>query len=424
MRALKIILLIVLIPLLLVAGALTFAWFQRTGFAEDILRERLAEQNIAVESLTVSSVSARQITLSDVALGEGGALRAKSAQLNFKVDWTKRDWGNFYAVLKGVEARALLSEGQLLLGGVERAWGTALITPTADATAIRLTGDLEISGTKGGQFAGRLEKGQLTLSQQQKDLLLPLKLVAQGNGDAQRIIVQGMFYNDARQIDGDFNGSYALAEKRGQLKWNTKPIAFAPDGFTFAQLSPAYAEDFATFATRLSVAGTLDMRPGSWTVTPRLTIYEIPIEALLKDVLGEGTRITGMVKGEVPVRVSKGGNWRIEPADLKNIGNMHIALAPGTAGDKAFSAHPQAEVIKGALGNLQVEEMSLHIVSLDDKGGVKMQWHFKGRNPDYLNGKPVDLNLAVTANLRDMWRSATEVKKLQREAEQELLKSK
>lgn len=363
MRALKIILLIVVIAALLAIG---YGWQQRTGLAEAQIRAYLIKQNIPVQSLKVTAVSTTHISLTDILLGERDTLKAATAELDFAYDWHDQRFNSMKGVMTGVEMRTKEGRNELILA--------------------------------------------------------PLRLEAQGQEDAERISVKGMFYNETRSIEGDFDGSYARNTELGTLHWRTKPMSFATDGFTFAELSPAFAGDFTTFPAKVSVQGTVDMKPGDWSVTPRIMIHELPLEALLRDVLGEGTTIKGIIKGDVPIRITKSGSWRIEPSDLANIGQVHIAMQPGAAEAAAINAHPQAETVKAALGNFQVDTMTLKVASTDSKGGIKMDWHFIGRNPDYLGGKSVDLTLAVTANLRDMWRSAEEVKRLRREAEKELLK--
>lgn len=416
MRIAKIILLSLLALALITAAA---AWWQSRSLAENLIRDYLAERNIPVESLTVVAVGSRHATLGDIALGEGGALRAKEAVVQFHYDWKNRILGDVKATLTGVEMRAQVQDGEVLLGGVEKAWSTALVTPNDQAIAVLLNGDLVLNRTATGAMDAVLTDGSLSLSQSQKNLLLPLQLKATAKGTDTEFSIDGTFASKDGKVDGTFAGMYDRTSKSGELKWNTQPMDFAPDGFTFAQVSPFYAADLDTIVSRLAIAGTLTMKPKKWTVAPKLTIHSMPLEALLKDALGGSTQLEGRVKGDIPITIDQNGGWRINKSRLVNIGPMQMRLAQDTP---ALSGNPQAEMVKGALSNLQIDTLTLDIQSTDSKGGVKLQFHFLGRNPDFLGGKKVDLNLAVTANLQDMWRSMQQVKALTREAEKELMK--
>lgn len=418
MRRWKIALLTILVLLAAVAG---FAWLKASALAEYAIRDLLAKQNIPVESLRVVGLSTRSITLADLALGEGGAVRAKQAVVTFDYDWTARTLGAFDATLEGVQLRAQLQDGEILLGGIERAWSTALITPNSNAIAIALDGDVTLAHGADGDMNAALTNGQLTLMQQQKNMLLPLILNATAQSDGKDFTLTGNFHNDKKNVDGTFDGRYALEKKTGRVTWNTKPMRFAEKGFTFAQLSPAFADGIATIATQASLSGVVDLKPGQWTVTPKLTLVELPIDTLLASALGEGAAVRGSVKGTVPIRIMKGGAWRIEKSRLINIGPMEVKLNPAGGTGEMLKAHPQAELVKGALSNLQVETLTLDVQSIDAKGGVKLDWHFLGRNPDFMGGKPVDLTLAVTLNVSDMWKGMQQVKRATKDAERLLL---
>lgn len=413
MRTLRNILILLLCGVLAAGG---YLWLQRNAVAERFIRNELARRNIPVTAITVSSISTKSIHLSNLELGEGGALRADSAELNFAYSWQDRQLGALDATLQGVEVRAQVQDGEVLLGGIEKAWSTALITLNRTAIALALDGDLKFARDAAGAFTADLQNGKLSLVQSQKNLLLPLQVDASASGDTTKFTAQGNFHDARKTVNGTFNANYALDKKTGTITWNTQPMQFATNGFTFAQLSPGFADGVATIASKLAVSGKVDLKPNQWTVTPKITILELPVDTLLASVFGEGAVVQGKVKGAVPIRLSKGGAWRIEKSRLINIGPMLVRVNPATAG-QALDAHPQADLVKSALSNLQVETLTLDISSTDSKGGVKLDWHFIGRNPDLLGGKPVDLTLAVTLNVEQMWRSLQEVKRATGKAE-------
>lgn len=420
MRKLRILLSCLVLAAVVIGG---YLWASRDSLAEKIIKKELATLGIPVQSLTVTGFSTRSVTLSDLALGEGGAMHAKRAVLNFDYDWTSRQLNAFDATIEGIELRGQLENGQLMLGGIEKAWGSALATASSKAIAIALNGALNFKRDNAGQFTANLQQGQLTLIQNQKNMLLPLQLEASGTGDLSKLAAQGKFHDTRNRVKGSFTADYAMAPKTGTITWKTDPMRFSEKGFTFAQLSPGFAEGIATVSSRLSVSGVVKLKPNQWTVTPTITVLELPVDALLASVLGDKAVVSGSVKGSVPIRVTKGGNWRIEKSRLINIGPMGVKMDPAAQGS-ALDAHPQAELVKSALSNLQVEKLTLDVQSTDDKGGVKLDWHFLGHNPDLMGGKPVDFTLAVTLNLRDTWNSIQQVKRATREAEQQLLRQK
>lgn len=420
MRKLRIIFLCLLLA---AVGAGLYLWQSRDSLAETVIKNELAKLGIPVESLTVTAFSSRSMTLSDLALGEGGALHAKTATLNFSYDWTKRSLGAFDATIDGIEMRAQVDNGQVLVGGIEKAWGAALATASDKAIAVALNGTVHIERSAEGKFTADLADGQLTLIQNQKNMVLPLALEATGEGDLSAVKAQGKFHDARKRVNGSFTVDYVVTKKTGTIAWKTDPMRFSQQGFTFAQLSPGFAEGVATISSKLAVSGTVALKPNQWAVTPNITILELPVDTLLASVLGDKALVNGSVKGAVPIRIMKGGDWCIEKSRLVNIGPMAVKMDPSASG-AALESHPQSELVKTALSNLQVDTLTLDVQSTDNKGGIKLDWHFLGHNPDLMGGKPVDFTLAVTLNLRDMWRSVQEVKRATREAEQELLRKK
>lgn len=401
--------------LLLVAAGAGGLWLMRAQLAEKVVRQELAKLNIPVQSLQVTGVSRQRITLSDVALGEGGAVRVQQAVIHFPQAWDDLKNGYFRAELEGVEMRALLQDGAVQLGGIERSWGAAEVTPNAKALAIALDAALQVDRTP-ARTGFVVTKGLITVSQNQKNLLLPLVLDATGELMGTKFSAQGSFADARTIVKGTLRAQYDMQKDVGDIIWRTDPIRFDAAGFTFAQLSPLYADGFETIPSTLGMSGSITRHVRKWIVGSALIIEELPVERLLSAAFGEGAQVKGSVQGIVPIRLTPENGWTIERSRLVNIGPMEIRVNPATAG-QALSAHPQAELVQQALSNLQVETLTLDVSSTDSKGGVKLDWHFVGRNPELLGGKPVDLTLAVTLNVRDMWRSVQEVKNATREAE-------
>jgi hypothetical protein len=402
--------LLIILAVLAVAGLGLF-------LAASLIAERgigylLNVRHIPLKSLNVSSIGRDHLVLRGVALGENGELKADRADITIR--WNGRQAEAFDIVLRQADITAQLQGGQLVLGGIERAWTD--IMAAGEATSLHLTGDATLHYETNGAINGRTEKAQLTLQREGKNLLLPLtvNLTAEGKlNDA--ITFKGAAASAAKELQLAFTGNYDLAQKKGMVDWSSQPVAFRPDGFRFADLSPAYAGEVATFPMRLSAKGKLVLTPGDWVLTPNITFLELPLAPLLASILGEGSKVDGIVAGTVPLTITP-ERWRINPSTLGNKGGLTIAIGPDAAGAGMIAQHPQADVVMKALGNFQVEDMTLTSQSTDDHGGASLTWHFLGRNPDLYGGKKVDFTLAVHANLEDIWLSATSAEKLAEKA--------
>lgn len=394
--------------LLAVAGA---AWVQATTIAERSIRAALAQYGIPVQSLTLTTLRPHRLAARAIALGEEGALRIGKLHARFDYDWRARRMGAVTVTLEDMEIHARLGQGKMLLGGIERLWEGAALPPDPAATDLRLAGALTLHRAADGTFSGQWREGRVTLGRRQEMLLLPLVATADMQGDAQSLRFSGAFASRGGDFSGNFAGDYAPQAGRGTITWETQPVDFSHTGFTLARLSPASAEGWDAITGRLSLRGTVSFLPEQWVLAPVVTIHALAVAPLLEPALGEGTQVRGSIEGVVPVRITKNGNWRFAPSRLVNSGPMEIRVHPQGKTGVMLAGHPQAALVQAALSNLRVETLTLDLKSTDAHGGLQLIWHFLGRNPDLQGGKPVDLTLAVTLNLRDMWRSVEEVKR-------------
>lgn len=374
----------------------------------------LAKSNIPVQSYRIEKLTREHVVLADVALGEAGEVKARS--LDLRIGWKGRSAQQFDVVATGVEVAARLEGGAVALGGVERAWQESSAPATGEVTDIHATGDLTAQYRMGGALTITARDTTITATRDGVALLMPVRANAELSGDvAKALTYKGTLSAAKEKLQATFNGAFDVATAGGKTEWSIRPVRFTPDGLTFAEVSPFYAAELPTFPMRVSAKGTLVLTKGSWSLAPNVTFHELPLETLLAGVLGTDAKVQGVVAGGVPLRLSP-GKWRIDPASLSNKGGLSIAVSPVGAAADMLKTHPQSGIVLGALGNFQVEAMTLDVKSTDDQGGVHLGWHFLGANPDLYGGKKIDFTLAVNANVEDIWLSATQAEKLAEKA--------
>jgi hypothetical protein len=383
---------------------------------QHLVISELKKRNIPVQSLRVDNFSKTHVTLSNIALGNNGEVKAARADITLQ--WTGTSPTVIDTALQHAEVNATLDSNGITLGGVETLWNTA---PQQQATGtvrkLALSGDLHVHFAPPGELRLTFKNDLLTLTQHEKPILLPINVSGTLQGDiANQLNADLTFASEKNELQGKANGSYIIATQQGDFHWQTEPVAFAPAAIEFANLSPLYAADFKTFPITLVSSGTVRIRNNDWVATPSLNIVEMPLANVLASALGEGTIVEGLIGGTIPIRITPKG-WRIEPANMDNIGGLHIAITPGSASAQALSSHPQAPLVLGALSNFQVANMALKVNSTDNHGGVSLNWHFVGSNPDFMGGKKVDFTLAVNANLEDIVRSTASAQSLVGQAE-------
>jgi hypothetical protein len=407
------------IILVVFAIAVAATWMLRTSVAEKIVMAALQKRQFPIQSLHVVTLTKNHIVLRDVALGENGEIKAAHADIF--LEWHGTNVAAITMDIQGSDITAMMGADGFKIGGVERAWSSknaalnVATKPNAE-TQIKFAGDIKINYAMSGDIRIELLQHNVQVSQQEKTMLLPLNVngIIEGNL-AKSIEVKITFASAKNELTGDLSGHYEPLEKAGKFTWKTQPMNLAPDGITFAQMSPLFAAQAKTFPMQASSCGTIVLSNNRWVATPTISLLKMPLTNLLASALGEGASVDGIIGGMLPIEVTPDG-WIIKPATMKNIGGLHIAVQPGSTSATALSSHPQANIVQAALANFQVQQMTLDLASTDHHGGIKMQWHFVGNNPDLLGGKKVDFTLAVTANLEDMLRATASAESLVNQA--------
>ena len=407
---------IIILVLVAVVGTL---WILRASVAERAVIAALQQKQIPVQSLQVEMLTKNHIVLRDMVLGNSGEV--KVAHADIVLDWHGANVAAITMDIKQADITVTMGSYGLKIGGIEQAWQAKNAAPNAAAklspeTQIKFSGDVKINYAMLGKIQIELLQDEFQISQQQRAMLLPLIVNGIIEGDLTKTItVKTTFASAKNELRGEMNGSYQPVEKSGKFTWKTQAIDFAVDGITFAQLAPTVAAEMKTFPMQAASSGTIILSKDHWVVTPTITLVKMPLANVLASALGEGTTVDGIIGGAVPLRVTPQG-WTIQPARMNNIGGLHIAVQPGSASAAALSSHPQANIVQAALANFQVEKMTLDLSSTDNQGGVVMQWHFLGHNPDLLGGKKVDFTLAVNANLEDMLKATASAQSLVQQA--------
>lgn len=391
-------------------------WINAGAIAERGISYALGKREIPVQSYRIVRLNRGHIILRDVVLGEQS--QAKAGELDLRITWKGNTAEAYDVTLKDADITLQQGEGGVTIGGLERAWSKTPVTLTGEITDIHLVGDITARYAMGGDARLQANDVVVTASREGTNLVMSLTLNGEAEGNISHAIkYHGTLTEPKKRIHGAFTGSYDMASASGKTEWNIDPTRFTPQGFTFSELAPFYAEEAPTFPMRISAKGALSITKGMWQLTPNLTFHELPLESLLASLLGEDAKVEGTIGGGIPLVIAP-GKWSIKPAKLSNKGGLKIAVSPVGQAAQLVQSHPQSELVLSALGNFQVDTMTLNAKSTDDHGGVNLTWHFLGANPDLYGGKKVDFTLAVNANLEDIWISATQAETLAQEAQE------
>ncbi len=132
-----------------------------------------------------------------------------------------------------------------------------------------------------------------------------------------------------------------------------------------------------------------------------LQLSHIPLQKLL-DL--QGTKkiyATGALKGNIPVKI-KNETFEIINGSLNAEEPGQIIYA--TTAEERAAANPGLRITYEALSNFLYAQM-LSSINMAPDGKSAMTVQLKGANPEFQNGRPVELNLTIQQNLQDLMRS-------------------
>jgi hypothetical protein len=130
-------------------------------------------------------------------------------------------------------------------------------------------------------------------------------------------------------------------------------------------------------------------------------INGIPLQKLL-DLQGtKNISATGTIRGRIPV-VLNGESFSIPEGglDAEKSGQIIYSSTP----EERASANPGMKLTYEALGNFLYSELISSIV-MSPEGDSRITLQLRGYNPDFQNGRQVNLNLNIEQNLLDLFRS-------------------
>ncbi|GAA6152394.1 intermembrane phospholipid transport protein YdbH family protein [Pseudoteredinibacter isoporae] len=143
----------------------------------------------------------------------------------------------------------------------------------------------------------------------------------------------------------------------------------------------------------------LNQREGLWeSEVSLLNIKAIRLESLLRAADYAGLDATANLSGELPVAI-RANKLHIEQGKL-------AATEPGYIRYEGLSdsGNPLMEMVSEALSNYQYEHLTAD-VEYDDSGYLQMAVALKGHNPDFQNGRQVNLNLNISDNVPNLMKS-------------------
>lgn len=200
--------------IVLLALALLAAWLARKPLAEWLL-VRLAEaEGYTPASLAVEEIDFSSAVLTDVHLGKGDAIQAKTVRLTYHVTELREGWFDT-VVIEGLEARVKADEhGVALAGAIDGPTGADATAPLLPARKLMLEDAVVFAETPAGQVQAALE-GEAT-GTREGALTLALSFEATSTPGELSGTVKG-----AMETEGDIIGRLDVANGRLTLAQGT-----------------------------------------------------------------------------------------------------------------------------------------------------------------------------------------------------------
>lgn len=161
------------------------------------------------------------------------------------------------------------------------------------------------------------------------------------------------------------------------------------------------------------VSGRLHLAGGTVSVEPvildmaapenalRLTVENVGLRELLALASVEGLSATGRLDGTIPVRL--GDDLIIEDGVLTADGPGRLSYDPANPPAALQAQGETVSLLLSALTNFQYDELRL-TVDREAGGEMVVAIHIKGKNPDFYDGYPVELNFNISGKLDQVLR--------------------
>ena len=167
-----------------------------------------------------------------------------------------------------------------------------------------------------------------------------------------------------------------------------------PDIVTLSNFSAGF------FNATMSIARIdYDMLSGSGETS--IHFSSLPLQKLLDMQGTKKVYATGTLSGSIPVRMEN-KTFAIRDGGMNTEQEGQIIYA--TTPQERAAANPGLRITYDALTNFLYRDLTSSI-DMDPDGQSVIALHLKGRNPDYQNGRPIEINLTIRQNLLDLMRS-------------------
>ncbi|NTU58262.1 MAG: hypothetical protein HGB00_04995 [Chlorobiaceae bacterium] len=175
----------------------------------------------------------------------------------------------------------------------------------------------------------------------------------------------------------------------GLMEHRNNPSTISLSKFSSGLMSGSLAIDHVDYDLKSRHAETV------------LLLNGIPLQKLLELQGTEKIHATGNLRGRIPV-VMDGAGFRIPDGGMnaEKTGQIIYSSTP----EERSVANPGMRITYEALGNFFYSEL-VSSITMSPDGNSLITLQIKGHNPDFQNGRPVNLNLNIEQNLLELMRS-------------------
>ncbi len=137
-----------------------------------------------------------------------------------------------------------------------------------------------------------------------------------------------------------------------------------------------------------------------------ITVFGLNIKQVTDLIDHEGIEFTGILDGTIPITMVD-GHFRIHHATLHSRypGGVLRYIAGSVIDEKIKAVgHQSPLMVSEILKNYHYRTLAIKVNYAKD-GMLKTQSHFKGYNPDFQSGRPININLAIEDNILELIRT-------------------
>lgn len=224
------------------------------------------------------------------------------------------------------------------------------------------------------QWNGNWSLGSIVIDTQAQ-AIPPLNATGTLTIQADAVQFTGSMTSDDARYEAKFAGEYALTKpERSYVK-----LLHAEVPWSGGVISVNNAK--IPLAPNTAIAVTLEVK-------------KVAIDTLMQALTGSKATASGVVSGQLPLRISKSGAISVGKTSLKADGPGIIALSPeAIPGDNA-----QVAMVRDLLKNLHYTVLALELDMAPDNT-LSATLAVEGANPDSQNGRAVKLNVHLSGDL-------------------------